>query len=189
MDHIFIKEEVEDTYDAVSVPSASESFSNRSSSMSPSFSTQTSTTNSIPPTQRVQPSTLLPRRGLAAGGFPHYLLGVTQESSMNSNPPGLKRKGPEIATSNSKHSRSRLSLMSPPLLPTGPSFQLPSPKSNIALVPGYPHAGPESSSQQDGGVSQEDEWKNIKVVRIIFSFFSDSKICPTADAELYIWDG
>jgi len=50
--------------------------------------------------------------------------------------------------------------MSPPLLPTGPSYQLHSPKSNIALVPGYPQVG----AGQDGGTSQEDEWKNIKVM-------------------------
>ena len=177
MDHIFIKEEVEDAPDAGIVSPVSESYSNRRSntSMSPSLSVQTSSTNSFPPTQRVQPSTLAPRRGLVAGGFPYYPPSVAQESNISSNPPGLKRKGPDIATSNSKYPRSQLSLMSPPLLPTGPSYHLPSPtKSNIALVPGYPHAGPGSSSQQDGGVSQEDEWKNIKVVRIIFSFLPPS---------------
>ena len=173
MDHIFIKEEVEDTYDAGSVSSASESYRSSNTSLSPSFSVQTSSTYSFPPTQRVQPSTLAPRPGLAAGGFRHYLSSATQESSMTSNPPGLKRKGPENAANSSKHPRSRLSLLSPPLLPMGPSFQLPSPaKSCTALVPGYPHPGPGSSSPQDGGVSQEDEWKNIKVVRnhIFLSF-------------------
>ena len=107
MDNIFIKEEVEDTYDAVSVSSASESFSNRSSntSLSPTISVQTSSTNSIPPTQRVQPSTLAPMRGLVAGGFPHYPPSVTQQSSISSNPLGLKRKGPDIANSNSNHQR------------------------------------------------------------------------------------
>ena len=192
MDHIFIKEEVEDTYDAGSVSTVSESYSNRSSntSLSPSLSAQTSSTNSFPPTQRVQPSTLAPSRGLVAGGFPHYLPSVTEESSINSNPPGLKRKGPETTNSNIKHPRSRLSLMSPPLLPTGPSFHLPSPhKSNTALVPGYPQAGPGSSITQDGGVSQEDEWKNIKVVRVLVFFLSNLKIFSSADAELYFWDG
>ena len=189
MEHVFIKEEVEDTYDAGSMSSASQSYSNRSSitSMSPSFSAQASSTNPFPPTQRVQPSTLAPSRGLVAGGFPHYLPSVTEESSINSNPPGLKRKGPEMTNSYTKHARGRLSLMSPPLLSTGPSYQLPSPGSNIALVPGYPQAGP--STQQDGGVSQEDEWKNIKVVRIMDSFLSNLKIFPSADAELYIRDG
>ena len=50
-------------------------------------------------------------------------------------------------------------LISPPLF---------KPRPNLAMVPGYPH---EAQPQGNGGVtqevggSQEDEWKNIKVVR------------------------
>merc|ERR1719228_612865 len=162
MDHIFIKEEAEDTYDAGSASSASESYSSRSSltSMSPSFSIPASSASSFPPTQRVLPSTLSSGRGLPAPGFPHFPTTASDEPGMSSKPPGLKRKCPEMVNNSSKHSRSRLSLMSPPLLPTGPSFQLHSPKSNIAMVPGYPQVG----AAQDGGPSQEDEWKNIKVM-------------------------
>ena len=50
-------------------------------------------------------------------------------------------------------SRSKKSLMSPTLLHN--------PKSKIAVVHGYPQ------NPQDGGVSQEDDWKNVKVVRRI----------------------
>ena len=89
------------------------------------------------------------------------------ESAMDSKPPGLKRKGPEIDHSRSKLPRAQPSLISPPLLPTGPSFQLYKPNSNLAMVPGYPHdpqVGAGSATGQDAGASQEDEWKNIKVV-------------------------
>merc|ERR1712050_787993 len=157
MDHIFIKEEAEDTYDAGSASSASESYSTRSSltSMSPSFTIPASSSSSFPPTQRVLPSTLSSGRVLPAPGFPHFPTNPSDEPGMSSKPPGLKRKCPEMVNNSSKLSRSPLSLMSPPLLPTGPSFQLHSPKSKIALVPGYQH---------DGGAGQEDEWKNIKVM-------------------------
>jgi len=89
------------------------------------------------------------------------------EPSMDSKPPGLKRKGPEIEHTRTKQPRAQPSLISPPLLPTGPSFQLYKPNNNLAMVPGYPHDpqnGAGSATTQDTGASQEDEWKNIKVM-------------------------
>ena len=166
MDHIFIKEEIEDTYDTVRLSSASESYSSRSSTTSTSSSSSipASSSLSIPPTQRVLPSTLPARQGVTAGvggGFPYFRQNASEDLTMRSKPPSLKRSGSDINTSRSKHYRSQSSTMSPPLLPTGPSLH--SPSTNLAIVPGYqqhPQAG-----EQDGGVSQEDEWKNIKVVR------------------------
>ena len=46
------------------------------------------------------------------------------------------------------------SLISPPLF---------KPRPNLAMVPGYPHEA--APREQEAGPSQEDEWKNIKVVR------------------------
>jgi hypothetical protein len=167
MDHIFIKEEIEDTYDTVSLSSASESYSSRSSttSSSPSCSISASSSISFPPTQRVLPA----RQGVGAGivdgggGLQHFRQNTSE--TMRSKPPSLKRSGSEIATSRSKHHRSQSSLMSP-LLPTGPSLH--SPSTNLAIVAGYQQnqeVGTGPSMAQDGGVTQEDEWKNIKVVR------------------------
>ena len=173
MDHIFIKEEVEDTHDAVSLSSASESYSSRSSntSISQSCSIPAFSSISFPPTQRVIPSTMSARQGEPAGvggGFQHFSPNAIEELNTRSKPPSLKRNGSDIVTSRSKHHRSQSSLMSPPLLRTGPSFQLHSPNSNLAVVPGYPQkpqAGAGSPTSHEGGVNQEDEWKNIKVVR------------------------
>ena len=158
MDHIFIKEEIEDTYDTVSLSSASESYSSRISttSISPSCSILASSSISFPPTQRVLPA----RQGVAAGvsgGFQYCSPKASEELTLRSMPPSLKGSGSEIVTSRSKHQRSQSSFMSPPLLPTGPSFH--SPSNNLAVVPGYPQnpqAGAGSSMAQDGGVSQED---------------------------------
>lgn len=78
--------------------------------------------------------------------------------------PGLKRKfgdtegsgpRPKLACSNGAGA----SLISPPLF---------KPRSNLAMVPGYPHeaghgAGGHNNEHAATG-NQEDEWKNIKVV-------------------------
>ena len=146
MDHIFIKEEVEDTCDAESVSSASESFSMYNSpSYSSAYSNPVSKTSSasIPPTQRVLPSK------------------INHEAILISKPPCLKRKGPELDPSKFKHPRANPSLMSPPLLPSGPSFHIPATPNKL---PGYQQKGGGCSNAQDVG-SQEDEWRNIKVVR------------------------
>ena len=148
MDHIFIKEEVEETCDVESVSSASDSlrFYNSPSYSSPYCNTISKTPNaSIPPTQRVFPSK------------------INQEQTLSSKPPDLKRKGPELDhLSKPKHPRANPSLMSPPLFPTGPSFHIP--KTNHTL-PGYQQNGGGCNNGQDDGVGQEDEWKNIKMVR------------------------
>ena len=155
MDKIFIKEEVEeDSCHSGGVSSASYSLATASISSS-------SSTNTFPPTQRVLPSTLLPRRPVVT----HYIPGgASEELSKSIKPPSLKRKCGEIASSTSKHSRSPLSLLSPSLFP------LQSPPSKVALVPGYP--------AQEGGDSprQEDEWKNIKVVRLTVLELSKSQL-------------
>ena len=81
MDHIFIKEEVEETCDVESVSSASDSFRfyNSPSYSSPYCNTISKTSNaSITPTQRVFPSK------------------INQEQTLSSKPPELKRKGPEL---------------------------------------------------------------------------------------------
>ena len=73
--------------------------------------------------------------------------------------PGLKRKFGESErerereAGRAKISCSQSSLISPPLF---------KPRPNLAMVPGYPHEG---GLQAEAGASQEDEWKNIKVVR------------------------
>ena len=180
MDHIFIKEEVEDTHDAVSLSSASESYSSRSSntSISQSCSIPAFSSISFPPTQRVIPSTMSARQGEPAGvggGFQHF------------SPNAI-----DIVTSRSKHHRSQSSLMSPPLLRTGPSFQLHSPNSNLAVVPGYPQkpqAGAGSPTSHEGGVNQEDEWKNIKVVRRknIHNCQAQPKLQVQLEAELALF--
>jgi len=267
MDQVFIKEEVEDSYDGDGFPSTSESYSN--STATSGYSTAHSI--SVPPTQRVLPTTPA-RRGytqdaelldkvkkflctlitfgegisVSAGGTvrrnvtslvvgsipvpeflrqlqlittfpvrpfvlpflqgniprlreelqrlamtagcspstyltnnesllepsdPHFSPKANEifhcEPTIDSKPPGLKRKGPEIDHSRSKQPRAQPSLISPPLLPTGPSFQLYKPNNNLAMVPGYPHDpqnGAGSATTQDAGASQEDEWKNIKVM-------------------------
>ena len=73
--------------------------------------------------------------------------------------PGMKRKFGESErerereAGRAKISCSQSSLISPPLF---------KPRPNLAMVPGYPH---ETGVQAEAGTSQEDEWKNIKVVR------------------------
>ena len=82
--------------------------------------------------------------------------------NLNTKLPGLKRKFGDSESSGvrAKVPCSQGSLISPPLF---------KPRPNLAMVPGYPH---EAQPQGNGGVtqevggSQEDEWKNIKVVRI-----------------------
>ena len=49
-------------------------------------------------------------------------------------------------------------LLSPPLFK-------PSTRANLAMVSGYPHDSGAGSGQHDASGHQEDEWKNIKVVR------------------------
>ena len=153
MDHISIKEEIEDNAEGMSVPS--ETFSIIGSRSSP-----------LPPTQRVLPSPMS-SRGLASAGdgnqFRHSIrnqdLKFEREKIVDSKPPCLKRKGPELDLSKLKHPRGNPSLMSPPLIPRGPSFHIPKTHN------GYQQNGGGCSNGQDGGVGQEDEWRNIKVVR------------------------
>ena len=99
MDHIFIKEEVEDTCDAESVSSASESFSMYNSpSYSSAYSNPVSKTSSasIPPTQRVLPSK------------------INHEAILISKPHCLKRKGPELDPSKFKHPRAKFHIPAKP---------------------------------------------------------------------------
>ena len=172
MDHIMIKEELEETHNAVS-----ESYSRRSSntSNSPPYSIPTSSSISFPPTQRVLPSSLSSRRGLAegvGGRFPHFSPNDNEAQNM---PPGLKRRSPDIVT---KQYRNQQSLVSP----TGHSFQLHNPSSKIAVVPGYPQ------NPQDSAISQEDEWKNIKVVRRVIDYSNKNKTF-ISDVKLYLRNG
>ena len=76
--------------------------------------------------------------------------------------PGMKRKfgdaEREREAGRAKISCSQGSLISPPLF---------KPRPNLAMVPGYPHEAAQANgavSHEAGGASQEDEWKNIKVV-------------------------
>jgi hypothetical protein len=75
---------------------------------------------------------------------------------------GFKRKNITVNDDISKLSRIQPSSTSPPVLPTGPSFPSYKSNSNLAMVSGYPRE-PQVTAQ-DTGASQEDEWKNIKVV-------------------------
>jgi hypothetical protein len=75
----------------------------------------------------------------------------------------FKRKNNPEKDDVSKLPRTQLCLTSPPLLPTGPSFPLNQSSSNLAVVSGYPHDT--QAAAQDAEAGQEDEWKNIKVVR------------------------
>ena len=88
------------------------------------------------------------------------------DSASSKGLPGLKRKFGESEREReggrAKISSSQASLISPPLF---------KPRPNLAMVPGYPHeAAPLGntggvSREQEAGPGQEDEWKNIKVVR------------------------
>ena len=76
--------------------------------------------------------------------------------------PGVKRKfgepEREREAGRAKISCSQGSLISPPLFKPRPA---------LAMVPGYPHEAAQANgavNHEGGGASQEDEWKNIKVV-------------------------
>ena len=165
MENIIIKEEVEDTFDAEYSSNSNSTDYSTSSAYSGSKPT-TISTNSVPPTQRVIPSIPSARGGLIAvssGGFTHFNQTAIdifyREPMLSCTPPGHKRRGAELDPSRSKHSRAQSSLISPPLLPTGPSYH----QQN-----GNHQNG--ASAAQD--VSQEDEWKNIKVVRRMINFLT-----------------
>ena len=152
MDNIIIKEEVEDTFNAEYSSNSSSTDYGTSSAYSGSKST-TISTNSVPPTQRVIPSIPSARGGLLAvssGRLTHFNQNSSdifyREPRLSSTPPGHKRKGAELDPSRSKHPRAQPSLISPPLVPTGPSYH---PQN------GNPQNG--ASTAQDC-VSQEDEW-------------------------------
>jgi hypothetical protein len=164
MDNIIIKEEVKDTFDAEYSSNSISTEYSTPSAYSGSKST-TISTNSVPPIQRVIPSIPSARGGLIAvssGGLTHFNQNASdifyREPVLISTPSGLKRTGSDLDPSRSKHPRTQPSLISPPLLPTGPSYHSQN---------GNPQNG--ASTAQDG-VSQEDEWKNIKVVRRMINF-------------------
>ena len=71
--------------------------------------------------------------------------------------PGLKRKaeGEGGQGGRAKLPCSQPALLSPPLYKPVPA--------PLAMVPGYPHDPAQDTGQAN--TSQEDEWKNIKVVR------------------------
>ena len=157
MDHIFIKEEIEDAYDTECISVPLKASSSNKSRIPP-----------IAPIQRVMPvPSSMSSRGAAAEGdgnqsgySDRIQNGIFErEQILDSKPPCLKRKGPKLDLSKFKHHRANPSLMSPPLFPTGSSFHVP--KTNN----GYQQNGGGDSNVQDGSVSQEDEWRNIKVVR------------------------
>ena len=79
--------------------------------------------------------------------------------SVASKVPGLKRKLCESEREREGGRGKISSLISPPLF---------KPRPNLAMVPGYPHeaATQNGTREQEAGPSQEDEWKNIKVVRL-----------------------
>ena len=146
MDNIIIKEEVDDTFDADYQSNSSSPDYSTTSTNSDSNSTPVSTI-SVPPTQRVTPSTLSARRGMitvGSGRFTHFTQNASdifyREPRLSCTPPGLKRKGERLDPSRSKHGRAQPSLIPPPLLPTGPSY----------------HPQNEASKAQEG-VSQEDK--------------------------------
>ena len=87
------------------------------------------------------------------------------DSASSKGLPGLKRKFGESERERereggrAKISSSQASLISPPLF---------KPRPNLAMVPGYPHEAPLGNTgavSREQEASQEDEWKNIKVVR------------------------
>ena len=153
---INIKEEVEES------PSASSAGESSSTVSTPSLSSSVSAplSISVPPTQRVPPTTLSSRQDSTLNGIPYY-------GSMLS---GVKRKSVGADPIRSKLPRSLPSLLSPPLLPSWPSFPHHQSSALGTRVPGagvgagYPHAGTRSPAAQDAGQNYEDEWKNIKVV-------------------------
>ena len=164
MDNIIIKEEVKDTFDAEYSYNRISTEYRTPSAYSGSKSTTISTI-SVPPIQRVIPSIPSARGGLIAvssGGFTHFNQNASdifhREPRLISSPSGLKRSGAELDPNRSKHLRAQPPLISPPLVPTGPSYH----QQN-----GNHHNGANTAQE---GESQEDEWKNIKVVRRMIYF-------------------
>ena len=84
------------------------------------------------------------------------------EAASSAKLPGLKRKmvGGDTEGIRAKISctSSSSSMISPPLF---------KPRPNLAMVPGYPHeaSGAANHVSHEAAANQEDEWKNIKVVR------------------------
>ena len=78
--------------------------------------------------------------------------------------PGMKRKFGESEREREREGRERakISCSQPGSLISPPLFK---PRPNLAMVPGYPHEAAQGNGQEVAGASQEDEWKNIKVVR------------------------
>ena len=80
--------------------------------------------------------------------------------------PGMKRKFGENEREREREAgRAKISCSQPGSLISPPLFK---PRPALAMVPGYPHEAAQANgavSQEGGGASQEDEWKNIKVVR------------------------
>ena len=84
--------------------------------------------------------------------------------------PGMKRKLGENEREREREAgRAKISCSQPGSLISPPLFK---PRPALAMVPGYPHS-PHEAAQANGavnhemvgpGASQEDEWKNIKVV-------------------------
>ena len=84
---------------------------------------------------------------------------------------GMKRKLGENEREREREAgRAKISCSQPGSLISPPLFK---PRPALAMVPGYPHS-PHEAAQTNGavnhdaggaGTSQEDEWKNIKVVR------------------------
>ena len=81
--------------------------------------------------------------------------------------PGMKRKFGEGEREREREGRERakISCSQPGSLISPPLFK---PRPNLAMVPGYPHeAGPGAGAHNNEHAapgSQDDEWKNIKVV-------------------------
>ena len=73
--------------------------------------------------------------------------------------PGMKRK---FGEGERERERAKISCSQPGSLISPPLFK---PRPNLAMVPGYPHEAAQGNGQEVAGASQEDEWKNIKVVR------------------------
>ena len=79
--------------------------------------------------------------------------------------PGVKRKFGESEREREGRERAKISCSQPGSLISPPLFK---PRPNLAMVPGYPHEAAQGNGggvgQEGGAASQEDEWKNIKVV-------------------------
>jgi hypothetical protein len=160
MDHIFNKENIEDSNEEGSASSTYNAFGSRNQATFSTSILRSSSSNptvSLPPTQRVLPSTLSTRSGVAsgvAGGYkysrPNENKHFHNESNSSFNP-----HGPITADPNTKE-------LNPPYH---------HPHCYQTGHPQNPHLDTGSAMAQDGGVSQEDEWKNIKVVRLSSNSF------------------